>query len=467
MRVLVASGERIVADGVVVRGDSAVDESLITGETRPRHVRAGADVFAGTLNVGDAIEVDARATDEATVIAEIRRLMEAAEQGRGTYVRLADRAARMYAPAVHLLALSTFVGWLIAGAIWQDALTAAIAVLIITCPCALALAVPAVQVAATSRLLGRGVIVKSADALERLAEVDTVVLDKTGTLTTGEIRLADGFEPDVAVLARSAALGAASRHPYAQAIVRAAKDHAVVVSAAPGVRETPGLGLAVGEAGAEERLGSAAWCGVIEDATTTSSLYYRDVSGRVTALPMVDRLRTDARIVVADLERMGLAVELLSGDRAEPVAAAAAAAGITTWRAEQRPGEKIARLAELKAAGRRVLMVGDGLNDAPALATGHASLSPSTAADITQTAADAIFQGEKLWPVIEALVAARLSTRMALQNFGIAIGYNLLFVPLAAAGYVTPLIAAVAMSTSSIIVTANAVRLRTKSLRLS
>lgn len=467
MRLLVAAGERVAADGVVVSSATALDESLITGETAPRRVNPGDHVFAGTLNVGEAVEIEAKATDESTLVAEIRRLMEAAEQGRGHYVRLADRAARIYAPAVHLLSLSTFIGWLIAGVGWEHALTVAISVLIITCPCALALAVPAVQVAATSRLLERGVIVKAADALERLAGIDTVVLDKTGTLTTGEITLAQGFTPDRAVLARAAALGAASRHPYAQAAVRAAAANAIPFVPAADVRETPGLGLAAGPQGREERLGSAAWCGAADDAASASSLYYRDADGRCHALPMADRLRPDAAATVAALRAAGLAVELLSGDRAAPVAAAARAAGIDNWRAEQRPNDKIARLAALKDAGHRVLMIGDGLNDAPALAAGYASLSPSTAADIAQNAADAIFQGERLSPVIDAIAVARASTRMAVQNFAIAVGYNAVFVPLAALGFVTPLIAAVAMSSSSILVTANAIRLKGKRVVLS
>jgi Cu2+-exporting ATPase len=267
-------------------------------------------------------------------------------------------------------------------------------------------------------------------------------------------------------LARAAALAATSRHPYARAVVRAAQAAGLGVAAAGGVREVQGLGLElVGPAGTE-RLGSAAWCGapVTEGA---AAVCYRAMDGALAAFPFEDRLRPDAADVVSRLQRAGFAVELLSGDRPAAVAAAAAGAGIADWRAGVRPAEKIARLAALAAAGRTVLMVGDGLNDAPALAAAHASLSPSSAADISQTAADAVVQGERLGPVLETLAVARAARRMALENFAIALGYNLLFVPLAVAGLVTPLIAAVAMSASSIAVTANAVRLRTRRLELA
>ena len=361
--------------------------------------------------------------------------------------------------------LATFLGWMLTGHGWEAALTAAIAVLIITCPCALALAVPAVQVAATSRLFGRGVLVKAADGLERLAEVDTVVFDKTGTMTLGEQALARESGIDRETLARAAALAAGSRHPYARAVVRAAEAAGVPVQPADNVREVAGFGLERTSAGGTERLGSGAWCGA--EAPEKASVWYRATDGRVAGLRLEDRLRPDAEHVVARLQAAGYATELLSGDRTGAVETAARETAIATWRAGARPADKIARLEELKAQGRKVLMVGDGLNDAPALAGAHASLSPSTAADISQTAADAIFQGERLSPVLETLAVARAARRMALQNFAIAIGYNLIFVPLAIAGLVTPLLAAIAMSASSIAVTVNAVRLKTMSLRLA
>ena len=460
-RILVASGERIAADGIVRRGESVIDDSLITGETRLKPLGAGSTVHAGTINMEQAIEIEATATNDGTLLAEIGRLMIVAEQGRGRYVRLADRAARLYAPAVHILGLATFLGWLALGHGWEAALTAAIAVLIITCPCALALAVPAVQVAASSRLFSQGIILKAADGLERLAEIDTVVFDKTGTLTLGGPHLVELSENSAACLANAAALAMSSRHPYARAIVRAAEERGIALSASAGVVEITGAGLARVTSVGEERLGSATWCGAGEQAAV-ASLWYRYPGQAPVPFQFEDRLRPDVADVVRRLTKNGLTVELLSGDRAEVVAIAAQAAGIERWSAAQTPADKIRRLNELKQLGRKVLMVGDGLNDAPALAAAHASLSPATAADITQTTADAVFQGERLAPVLELIEVARLARRMSLQNFAIALAYNAAFVPLAVTGQVTPLLAAIAMSASSLAVTINAVRLKSR-----
>ncbi len=456
-RILVATGDRVPADGVVASGEGEVDQSLITGESTPVAVAAGGQVYSGTLNLGRPMLVDVTAADDMTLLAEIGRLMATAEQGRASYRRLADRAARVYAPAVHLLGAATVVLWLFLGAGWETALTYAIAVLIITCPCALALAVPAVQIAAASRLFRQGVILKSADALERLAEAKAVVFDKTGTLTRGAATLQNGAEIDDDTLRAAAGLAAASRHPYAQAIVRAAGARLGHVPLAADVEEQPGCGLRREDANGEARLGSPAWCGV-EAGAEPASVWYRAPDGTATAFRFADALRADAAEVVQRLEQDGLTVALLSGDREEAVAEAATGAGIGDWTGVVTPADKI---ASLEARGREgpVLMVGDGLNDAPALAAAHVSMSPASAADITMRSADLVFQGERLGPVVTALHVARRARTLAFQNFAIALAYNTVCVPLAMAGYVTPLVAAVAMSTSSILVTANALRL--------
>jgi len=466
MRMAVAAGERIAADGVVVSGQSEIDESLITGETVPRSVAVGDHVHAGTVNGGAALQVKVTSADENTLLAEIGRMMLAAEQSRGRYVRLADRAASYYAPAVHVLGALTFAAWMLLGSGWDVALTHAIAVLIITCPCALALAVPAVQVAAMSRLFDQGIIVKAADGLERLAEVDSVVFDKTGTLTLDQVALVDIGTIGSGVLERAAALGAASRHPYAQAIVRAAQDRGLAIASREGVQEVPGSGLSWGAGDREERLGSAQWVGVQRGSEAGASLWYRRGGEPPIGFRFADHLRDDARETVETLVDAGYSVELLSGDRPEAVARVAGAVSIASWQGGLRPDQKLARLGALKAEGRKPLMVGDGLNDAPALAAGYASMSPASAIEISQATADAVFRGGRLKAVVEALAVARATHRMALQNFAIAIGYNLFFVPLAVLGHVTPLVAAVAMSTSSILVTANAVRLRSQRLSL-
>jgi Cu2+-exporting ATPase len=467
MRVHVAAGERVPVDGKIVSGTSDIDESLITGETLPRWAASGSDVHAGTVNMTSPITVEATATDDKTLLAEIARLMQAAEQGRGQYVRLADRASRLYAPAVHVLGAATFAVWMLLGSGWEAALTYATAVLIITCPCALALAVPAVQVAATSRLFAKGVIVKAADGLERLADADTIVFDKTGTLTHGEPVLRNSSEISNAVLGAAASLAIASRHPYSKAVVRAAQERGLAVMAAPGVLEVAGSGLfAPGTGVGERRLGSQEWVTGSDADAGVASLWYSDGDGGIFSLHFEDEVRSDARDVVRTLGQAGYRVCLLSGDREDAVARAAEAAGVEQWWAGIRPDGKIARIEALKAGGRKVLMVGDGLNDAPALAAAHASLSPSTAADISQTAADAVFQGQVLAPIVETIAVARATQRLAIENFAIAIGYNIVFVPLAMTGYVTPLIAALAMSLSSIAVTANALRLKSRGLAL-
>ena len=448
-RILVAAGERLAVDARLTKGATDIDESLITGESRPRHALVGDHLYCGTINLGMPIEVEATAVADNTLLAEIARLIATAEQARGRYVRLADRAASIYAPAVHVLGAATFAGWMLAGHGWEPALTAAIAVLIITCPCALALAVPAVQVVATGRLFRNGVVLKAADGLERLAEVDTVVLDKTGTLTLGEPRVLNVAELSDRVLVRAASLASQSRHPYARAVVHAARERGLSVPLLEGVHELAGTGLVAWNLGKELRLGSAGHCGVAAGPEPNQSLWFRDGDAAPIAFRLADPLRPGVRGTVDALIRGGYAVEILSGDRTEAVAEAAREIGIEHWRAEQRPTDKLARIGQLADNGRKVLMVGDGLNDAPALAAGHASMSPANAADISQTAADAILQGPSLQPIIETLLLAKAVRRHALENFAIALGYNVVFVPLAVMGLVTPLIAAIAMSRRS------------------
>ncbi|MBK5911998.1 heavy metal translocating P-type ATPase [Rhodothalassium salexigens] len=469
MRVLVPAGMRVPADGVVRAGASSIDAGLITGEAVPEDVAEGCRVFAGTLNLSAPITVTVTKRDEDSLLAEIVRLMEAAEQGRADFVQLADKLVRFYAPAVHILAAGTFGGWMLAGATWHDALLKAVAVLIITCPCALGLAVPVVQVAATGRLMRRGVLVKTGDALERLSRADTVVFDKTGTLTAGDLTLVAGQDHDPADRALAAALAQNSRHPLSQAIVRAARDAGGRLPQADAVGEVPGCGLTGRVDGRTVRLGNAAWLGHGGEAGTARAeaagpemWLDRGDGGPPVRFAFLDHPRADAAETVAALKRLGMRVELLSGDRAPAVRAAAEAAGIDHWHGAKSPADKIAHLKALADQGRTVAMVGDGLNDAPALATAHVSVSPASAADVSQTAADVVFQGDRLGPVAGLFILARRSQRRIVENFGLALTYNAIAVPLAVAGFVTPLVAAIAMSSSSILVTANALRLRLK-----
>ncbi|MCX8100110.1 MAG: heavy metal translocating P-type ATPase [Geminicoccaceae bacterium] len=455
--ILVATGERVGVDGTVLDGRGELDTSLVTGETVPQPVEPGARVFAGTLNLGPPLRVRVAAVGEGTLLAEIVRLMEAAEQRRSRFVALADRVARLYAPFVHTLAALTLLGWLLAGAGWHAAIMSAIAVLIITCPCALGLAVPAVQVIAAGRLMKGGTLVKSATALERFARVDTVVFDKTGTLTTGQMALQAIEGGGAEDLAAAATLARTSRHPLARALAAAAGPG----PSAAGVEEVAGCGLRWQGPEGVWRLGRRGFAAEVEDDGAPGAELWFSRPGRPPVrYRFADPLRADAAEVVAALQARGLAVELLSGDRSATVAEVAGRLGIEDWRAHLSPAEKVARLEALASEGRKVLMVGDGLNDAPALAAASVSLSPASAVDVSQTTADAVFQGQKLAPVLEVLEVARRAERLVRQNIAMSIAYNLCAVPLAVLGYVTPLVAAIAMSSSSLLVVGNALRLQ-------
>jgi Cu2+-exporting ATPase len=461
MTALAATGERIPVDGEVVDGVSDIDTGLIDGESMPKPAAPGTRVFAGTLNLSAPLTLTVTAVGEDTLLAEIARLIEAAERERGRYVVLADRVARLYAPVVHGLALLTFGGWwLVLGATWQTALLNAIAVLIITCPCALALAVPVVQVIASGRLLRRGVLVKSGTAFERLAAVDTVVFDKTGTLTEGRPELVGGDRADEDAFAVATALATASKHPLARALVRAASDRNPTLPPFRGMREVAGRGLEADTAEGVVRLGSRAFCGVDEDREASGPELWLVRPGAPPArFLFADRARTDATEVIAALKARRLRLAILSGDRRPVVEAIAGDVDIDDWRAGCAPADKVRRLEALAGEGRRVLMVGDGLNDAPALAAAHVSMSPSTAVDVAQTAADAVFQGARLAPVVETLDIARRAGRLIKQNLVLAFLYNGITIPLAITGLVTPLFAAIAMSASSLVVIVNALRL--------
>lgn len=461
MTILVPAGSRVPVDGLVIEGASAIDLSLVTGESLPEAVAPGGKLLAGTLNLDAPLAMKATAIGEASFLGQVIRLMETAEQGRARYTRIADRAARLYAPAVHLTALLTAIGWLLAGAGIYQALVTAIAVLIITCPCALGLAVPAVQVRAASVLMRRGLLVKDGSALERLAQCDTVVLDKTGTLTLGRPVPAGRLPLCSADIALAAGLAANSSHPLSRALLAAARAEGVTPAALENIREHPGLGLEGQLDGTAIRLGRPDWVGADTPADASLlSLAFQRGDATATLIPFEDPLRPDARAAIARLKANGLDVRILSGDRDSAVAHVASLLGISLWAGRQTPGDKLAAIQALARDGKKVLVVGDGLNDAPMLAAGHASLAPASASDVGQTAADMLFLSDSLLAVPRALETAQRADTQVRQNFIAAIGYNILAVPIAIAGLATPLIAAVAMSLSSIIVVANALRLK-------
>jgi Cu2+-exporting ATPase len=448
---IVRPGERIPVDGEVAAGLSSLDNALLTGETTPVDVRPGAACRAGALNLSGVLRLRATARSEDSAVAAIARLVEAGTQSKSLYVRLADRAAAVYVPVVHIAAALTFVGGWAAGLGPREALIRAVAVLIITCPCALGLAVPAVQITASARLFRKGVLVKSGAALERLAEVDHVVFDKTGVLTEGRPRLADAAP----VMLRAAApLARASGHPLAKALAAEAGAGPL----AEDVVEHAGLGVEGMVDGRRARLGSAAFLGV-KSAGSETELWFGFVGDTAVRFRFTDRLRGDAAATIAALKAKGLSLEVLSGDLEGPVAAAAAAAGIEAWRARLSPADKAARIDALRAQGCKVLMVGDGLNDAAALAKAHAAMAPGSALEASQNAADLVFSGEGLEAVVTALDVARAARRRALENFGFSGLYNLVAAPAAMLGLINPLVAALAMSGSSLVVTLNALRM--------
>jgi len=457
-RILVRPGDRLPADGVVVEGTSDIDESLVTGETAPRSLSVGAMAYAGSLNHSGALTLRVTAAGERTLLDEIERLLDRAVKSKSRYVRLSDRAARLYAPMVHSAAALTLAGWLLSGASLHDALIAAITVLIITCPCALALAVPAVQVVTAGRLFRGGVILNTGDAIERLAEIDTVVFDKTGTLTLPQARVTNARSLPSDLLQLGAKLGLSSRHPLAAAVAREVSARQPFAD----VIEEPGRGVRTTIDGVEARLGSLDYCGVDRAPTITSggaSVIAVRHGLRTAVFEVAQVLRTDARDVIDGLRARGFEIRILSGDRTSAVAPIAQALGVEHWQAELAPDRKVAVLQVLKSQGRRVLMVGDGINDAPALAEAHVSLSPISAAELTQAQADAVFLGTRLAPVLDALTTARKARALMRQNLILAVVYNVFAIPIAVAGLVTPLIAALAMSGSSMLVTTNALRL--------
>ncbi len=470
MTVAVAAGERIPADGVISKGSSEIDCSLITGETSPEPTKSGMDVFAGAMNLTGPIELKITSVGEDTFLSEMVRLMEAAEQGKAKYVRLANRVAQLYAPVVHILALVTFLGWLLyTGGDWHTSLMVSVAVLIITCPCALGLAVPVVQIVAGGVLFKNGIMVKDGAALEKLSQIDTACFDKTGTLTYGRPVYVDQGNTDPVTLAIAAGLARESNHPLSKALTQVARDNGVVVKDILDLKEHPGKGLEGTIDGQPVRLGSRLWCGLDDDDQSISQkqgfleLCLRIGENESVVYHFEDELRVDAAQTLAELKNDRIDLHMLSGDRQQAVARIASQLSLSQYHARLKPQDKVSYIEELDQKGKKVLMVGDGINDAPALASGFVSMAPSTASDVGRTAADFVFLGEKLRAVSYTHKIAKQATWLVTQNFALAALYNVIAVPIAITGHATPLIAAIAMSSSSIIVTVNALRLRLQS----
>jgi Cu2+-exporting ATPase len=490
--VLVRPGARMPVDGVVIHGASELDRSLLTGESLPVPAGEGMVVSAGEVNLTGPLTVQVTAAGKESSLHRMADLVAVAEGAKTRYTSLADRAAKLYSPLVHILSFSAFGYWMWAtGGDLRHAINISAAVLIITCPCALGLAVPAVITSASGRLFRKGLLIKHGTALERLAEVDTVVFDKTGTLTLGmpqPVALADHPAEAVAV---AAALAAGSSHPLARALAEGASALGIAPAQITDIREVPGQGIEGQFHGTRVRLGRADWCGANPVPMTATYLSIANrpaapaipplatpihgasppprgegmgVGGRVLAethaFAFTDRLRPGVETAVKALKAAGMRVELLSGDAPAPVRDLADRLGISDWQAGVLPAEKAARVAALSAEGRKVLMVGDGLNDTAALAAAHVSISPATALDAARVASDIVLLGQDIAPIADAVRIGRQSARRMVENFLISGGYNIIAVPLALIGHATPLAAALAMSLSSITVSLNAMRLK-------
>jgi P-type Cu2+ transporter len=451
--VLVRPGGRMPVDGVVTEGASEVDRSLLTGESLPVFAGLGTVVSAGEVNLTGPLTLRVTAAGAESSLHRMADLVAVAESARTKYTTLAERASSWYSPLVHILSFGAFGFWLWqTGGDFRFAINISAAVLIITCPCALGLAVPAVVTSASGKLFRKGLLIKDGTALERLAKVDTVVFDKTGTLTLGMPEPTNLGTHAPEILALASALAAGSSHPLARALVSVAPPAEV-----SDLREVAGYGIEARQGGGLVRMGRAEWVGADPVGVTAT---YLSVGGALHVFTFADHIRQGAEVAIAALVAQGMNIRLISGDTAGPVADLAGRLGISDWTANALPAKKLALVQGLSAAGHHVLMVGDGLNDTAALAAASVSISPASALDAARTASDIVLLGQDMAPIGDALRIARQAKRRILQNFGLSAGYNVVAVPIALMGLATPLAAALAMSLSSITVSLNAMRLK-------
>ena len=445
----VLPGGRIPVDGEITEGVSQIDRSLLTGESRLSDAHIGSAVTAGEVNMTGPLTIRATTVGSDTTLRKMVTMVDEAEAVRNRYTAVADKAAAIYAPAVHLLALFAFIGWMLYSSDLRLSLNIAVAVLIITCPCAMGLAVPAVSTTAAGRLFRAGLLVKDGTALERLAEVDTVVFDKTGTLT---MPAASRDMLDAQAQSIALAMTQNATHPISQAI--AASLHGVIPANVTDQQEHAGKGLSATYDGNTIRLGSGEWLGA------GRGTFIQIGEAKPQKIALQSQLREGAADLVRAWQDQGLRIHLVSGDDANETARVAAALNIATWQAATKPADKIAYIEKLTADGAKVLMVGDGLNDTGALAAAYASISPATAADASRAASDIVLLNDSLQPLIELPLVARAALARIKENFTISTIYNVIAVPVALAGFATPLIASIAMSASSITVLLNALRLK-------
>ena len=450
---VVRPGEKVATDGVVIEGASALDESLLTGESLPVEGTVDAQVAGATLNTYGRLVVRARKVGADTALAQIARLVAEAQQGKAPVQRLVDRISAVFVPVVIALSLGTLAGWLTLGGSAGDAFTAAVAVLIIACPCALGLATPTALMVGTGRGAQLGILIRGPEVLERTRQVTTIVLDKTGTVTEGKMALEALATLNGAsrrdVLRLAGAVEAASEHPVAQAIVRAAQSEVGRLPSVSAFRNEPGVGVRGRVEGHDVAVGRSggrivvSWDGVER-----------------AELSIADGLKATSAEAVTDLKRLGLTPVLLSGDNRETAERIARAVGVERVLAEVYPDEKVREIKRLQQEGEVVAMVGDGVNDAPALAQADLGLAIGTGTDVAIEASDLTLVSGDLRAAADAIRLARRTLRTIKGNLFWAFAYNVAAIPLAVAGLLNPIVAAAAMAASSLFVVSNSLRLR-------
>jgi len=451
--VVVRPGEKIATDGVVVEGASAVDRSMLTGESLPVEVAPGSDVAGATVNTYGRLAVRATRVGAETALSQIARLVEAAQSGKAPVQRLADRISAVFVPIVILISLATLVGWLVSGAGAEAAFTAAVAVLIIACPCALGLATPTALMVGTGRGAQMGILIRGPQILEQTRRIGTIVLDKTGTVTEGRMELVDVAVANGAnrleVLRLAGAVEAASEHPIARAVADAARREVGELPAVSDFRNLPGTGVRGVVEGREVEVGrrdgaiTVAW-----DGRPRATLVVRDA------------VKASSAEAVGMLKGLGLTPVLLTGDDAATAERVAGEVGIARVVAEVLPQDKVAEVRRLQASGEVVAMVGDGVNDAPALAQADLGLAVGTGTDIAIEASDLTLVSGDLRAAVDAIRLARRTLRTIKGNLFWAFAYNVAAIPLAVAGLLSPIVAAAAMAASSLFVVTNSLRLR-------
>ena len=473
-RVVVRPGEKIATDGRVVDGSSAIDVSMLTGEPVPVEVSTGDVVFGATVNTSGRLVVEATKVGDETALAQITHLVEEAQGSRATVQRLADRVSTVFVPAVILVAFGTLAAWLLAGQAANAAFTAAVAVLIIACPCALGLATPTAIMVGTGRGAQLGIVIKGGQVLEATRTVDTAILDKTGTLTEGKMRLVDvltipGVDEDTLVR-RAASVEDASEHPIARAVARGARDRGIEPATPSSFENLAGSGVRGSVDGVEVTVGRRELVGAVSPALERAAAA-AEAKGRTVvfaawdggvrgALVLADTVKDTSRSAVAELHELGLDTVMVTGDRQDAAEAVAEQVGVDEVIARVLPGQKADVVRVLQAHGRRVAVVGDGVNDAPALAQSDLGIAIGTGTDVAIEASDLTLVSGDLRAAADAIALSRRTLATIKGNLFWAFAYNVAAIPLAAVGLLNPVIAAAAMAFSSVFVVTNSLRLR-------